>query len=182
MQVSPNSDPKYQGYVARWYTYFNHDSSFSKLDVDKNHITNTLLSLWVTFIILNLFIPIFFITRGKQVFQRLTKVIEASNRRVYRAVVLTIILFNVIYTLSMVIVHFQGHPNVLNCLYSKLNAKPCNIPQTATSFDYIVGILITKAVILPTALLIDLIVAVNIARGSCSEINCGRTLQFACFV
>ena len=177
MQISPNSDPRYQGYVARWYTYFNHDSYFSKLDIDKNHITNTLLSLWVTFIFLNLFIPTFLITRGKLIFQRLAKIIEASNQRVYRAVVLTIILFNVTYTVSMIIIHVQGHPNVsLKCLHDN---KSCSVPPTATSFDYIVGTLIAKVIILPTALLIELVVALNIARGSFSKINCTRTIQFA---
>ena len=173
--MSPNSDPRYQGYVARWYTYFYHDSYFSKLAADKSNITNTLLSLLVTFILLNLFIPVFFITRGKQIFLRLTK-IEVSNQRAYRAVMLTIILSNVMYTLSMFILYFQGHPNILNCLHYN---KSCQIPQTATSFDYTVDILIAKAVILPTALLIELIVAIYIARGSFSELNCGtRSLQF----
>ena len=173
--MSPNSDPRYHGYVARWYTYFNHDSYFSKLAVDNIHVANTLLSLWVTFTFLNLFIPIFFITRGKQIFQRLTRIFEASNQRVYRAVVLTIILFNVMYTLLMVILHFQGHPNVLSCLHLKLDT--CNIPQTATSFDYVAGILITKAVTLSIALLIELLAAMYIAKGS-FKITCSRALQF----
>lgn len=180
MQVSPNSDPRYQGYVARLYTYFNHDSYFSKLDVDKNHITNTLLSLWLTFMFLNLFIPTFLITRGKQIFQRLTKIVEASNQCVYRAVVLTIILFNVVYTALMVITYLQGHPNVnLKCLHDN---KSCSIPRTTISFDYIVGTLIAKAIILPIALLIELVLALNIARGSFSEFNCTRTIQFACCI
>ena len=173
--MSPDSDPRYQGYVARWYTYFNYDSYFSKLAVNKSHITNTLLSLLVTFILLNLFIPVFFITRGKQIFLRVTK-IEVANQQEYRAVVLTIILSNVVYTLSMFILYFKGHPNILNCLHYD---KSCQIPQTATSFDYTVDILIAKAVTLPTALLIELIVAIYIARGSFSQLNCGaRSLQF----
>ena len=82
---------------------------------------------------------------------------------------LTITLFNVIYTVSTVILHFHGHPNVLKCLQSTdSEVVPCNIPRTATSFNYVVGLLITKAVILPIALLIELVVAVYVARGSCN--------------
>ena len=77
----------------------------------------------------------------------------------------------------MIIIHVQGHPNVsLKCLHDN---KSCSVPPTATSFDYIVGTLIAKVIILPTALLIELIVALNIARWSFGKINCTRTIQFA---
>ena len=174
VQVSPNSDPQYQGYVARWYTYYNHDPYFSKFTVKKAHITGILFELSVTFTFLNLFIPIFFITKGKQIVQRLIKITEESNQRVYRAMVFTVVLFNVIYIVSTVTLHIQGYPKVLNCLRST-----CVIPQTATSFNYVVGLFITKAVILPNALLIELMVALYIARGSLA-VNLVET-QGLCF-
>jgi hypothetical protein len=75
------------------------------------------------------------------------------------------------------VIYFQGHPSVnLKCLY---DIKSCSILRRATSFDYIIGILIAKAIILPTALLIEFMMAVKIARGSFSELNCTRTIQFA---
>ena len=159
------SDPRYQGYLARWYTYFNSDSYISKLAVSKVHITHTLTSIWTTFTFLNLLIPILSITRGKQIFQMLSKVTATSKPRVYRATAVSVILFNIVYILSMIISHIKGYPTVLEC-HPSTARHPCRIPPTATSYNYVLGILITKVVILPVAMLTELVVAAYIARVS----------------
>ena len=147
--------------IARWYTYYNSDSYFSKLDLNKKIIIHTLTGLWATFTLLNLLIPIISITRGKQIFQKLTKITATSNPRVYRATALVMVLFNFIWSLSALVLHISGYPSLLNCLLITA-IHPCRIPPTVTSYFYVLGMLITKAVVLPLALLTELVVAVYI--------------------
>ena len=161
----PTADQRYQGYIARWYSYYSYDSYFNKLIAGKNHLTRILTGIWITFSILNLLIPVLSITRGKQIFQRLTKVTEASNQRVYRAAIFVMILFNMLYTLLTIIMHIKGHPNILECNLGSIGNHQCKTPPTATSYMYVLGMLNTKAVILPIAVLIELVAAVCIAKG-----------------
>ena len=89
-EIFPTVDQRYHGYIARWYFYYSYDSYFSKLLVGKNHLTRILTGIWITFTIVNLLISTLSITRGKQIFHRLTEITEASNQRVYRAAVFVI--------------------------------------------------------------------------------------------
>ena len=118
-----------------------------------------LTGIWITFAILNLLIPILSITRGKMISKGLAKVGEASSQRLHRASILVMILYNVLYTTATIIMHTEGHSTVLECHLRNL-ADKCRIPQTAISYAYVLGILNTKAVILPVALLVELIAAV----------------------
>ena len=127
-----------------------------------------LTGIWITFAILNLFIPILSITRGKMVSKGLAKVGEASSQRLHRASILVMILYNVLYTTVTIIMHIKGHPTVLECHLRNLVDK-CRIPQTAISYAYVLGILNTKAVILPVALLVELIAAVWFALVTYTE-------------
>ena len=163
--ASPNSDPMYQGYVARYYTYYFHDSYFSKLGPTKTRITRLFLSIWISFTFLNLLIPLLSITRAKKLFQRLTKKALASKSRMYKATIMVITLFNLMYLLSTLIFHMQGLPNVLDCHLSTAT-HTCDIPSTATAYNYVIGILITKAIVLPIATVVELIAAVYIAKES----------------
>ena len=154
----------YRGYISRMYSYFATDPYFSKLVTKKAAATSAQLSLWVTFTFLNVLIPILSITKGRMIFERISKCTETSNPRVPIAVSLALILFNFVYILSTLILHIQGLPTVLKCHLSKAT-YPCMIPRSATFYDYVIGILITKTVILPVAMLTELIAAVYIARG-----------------
>ena len=155
----PQLEPRSHGYIARRYTYFNSDPYFSQLGSDKSGIAQSLLGLWVTFLFLNLLIPILSITRGKQVLKWLSKATAVSNPRLYRAIVFTIILFNIIYILSAMIFHFQAYPTATK-YYISTSRELCTVPSTSTSYNYILGILITKAIILPVALLTELAVVI----------------------
>ena len=90
------------------------------------------------------------------------KVLMASNQRLNIAAILTIILFNIVYILATIISHANGYPNVLRCFLS-VHKHPCRIPPTATSYNYVLGIVITKTVILPIVLLTELVVGLAIA-------------------
>ena len=118
------------------------------------------MGLWILFSFLNVLIPILSITRGKWM---LTKITAASNQRINGAAILTIILFNAVYIPTTATLHIRGrYPNVLNCVLST-NTHPCKVPPTATSYSYVLGIVITKTVILPIALLTELMVGLAIA-------------------
>ena len=143
---------------------FSCDSYFSKLVYRKNHITFILIWLWTSFTFLNLLLPILSISRGKQIFQMLVKVTATPNQRVYIAVNLTVILLNIMYTMSMVFMHTKGYPIIIICL--PLRTATCTIPRTATSYNYVLGILITKAVVLPVALLTELVAAIFIITST----------------
>ena len=163
-QISSRPNSRFKGYIAKWYTYFNSDSYFPKLSINKNTITNNLLGLWITFAILNVFIPVISITRGKVIiFKSLEKVNALSKSRLHRATVATIILLNIIYTVLTIGLIIRGYPNVLDC-YLKTAKHFCNIPQTASNYNYVLGILITKAVVLPVAFTIEFAAAMDITR------------------
>ena len=156
----PQLEPRYHGYIARRYTYYNSDSYFSQLVPSRQSITTSLLGLWGTFLFLNLLIPFLSITRGKQAFQWLSKATATSNPRLYRAIVVTIILFNTIYVLSAMIFHLvHGYPTAINC-YITTARERCKVLPTSTSYRYVLGATITKVIILPVALLIELAVVV----------------------
>ena len=159
--MSPQFEPTgYQGYIARMYTYYNSDPYFSQLTSSKYGITQILLGLWGTFLFLNLLIPILSMTRGKQIFEWFTKATAASNPRLCRATVFIIIFFNTVFILSASVLHFNaGYPTTTNCYISPAR-EHCKVPATSTSYDYILAILITKAIVLPIALLTELAVAI----------------------
>ena len=123
-------------------------------------MTQTLLSIWMTFIFLNLLIPILSITRGRKIVQTVR---EITTSRAYNATVIVIAIFNSAYLMSMLIVHAKGLPTILNCYMSP---QACNIPRTLTSYTYILGIFITKAVILSVAIVIELAAAFSIAKST----------------
>lgn len=155
----------YRGYIARWYTYFNSDSYFSKLNINTRIISHTLISLWVTFSLLNVLIPILSITKGRRMIQRLTKVTATLNPRVHKATILVLVLFNVLWLLLGLLMHADGHPSVLNS-FLRNKSHHCHVPPTSTSYNFILGTLITKAVILPIAFLAELVAAVRAAKGT----------------
>ena len=126
------------------------------------------------FTILNLLIPILSITRGKMISKVLAKVTEAPSQRVYRASALVTIFFNVLYTTFTIILHTKGYPNVLECHLRSMASHRCRIPPTAISYIYVLGILNTKAVILPVALLIELVAAICIAFNLITESVTGK--------
>lgn len=168
-------EPKYQGYVSLLYTYYHYDSYFSKLvtGIGRSHITNILTGLWITFGILNLSLPIFSITRRKQLLQWLKTTSAATNVRLFRAIILCITLFNTMYIPAMLIIHIKGYPEVLQCYLSTAN-RPSTIPPTTTAYNYVIGILITKLAILPFALLTELSVAVYTAK----QLSTGKRCTF----
>ena len=162
MSSQPNTGPT--GYIAKWYTYYNSDSYFPKLSNGNTNLTNTLLGLWMTFTFLNLLIPTIFITRGKMIIlHTLENFTVLSKSRLYRATVATVILFNIIYTVFTIVLTVRGYPSVLKC-YLKIVKNSCSIPQTASNYNYVLGLLITKAVVLPVALITELTTAVYTGR------------------
>ena len=70
-----------------------------------------------------------------------------------------------IYIVAMTACHINGYPTILSC-YLNTAIHPCSTPTTETSYYYILGILITKAVILPVALMVEFVAAVYIAKES----------------
>lgn len=161
------ADSRFRGYIAKLYTYFNSDSYFSKLNIDVNVISHTLISLWVTFCLLNILTPVFSITRGRKLFQWITKITATLNPRVCKAIIGVLTLFNFLWLLMLLMLHISGYPNLLHCFLSTtVTLHRCSIPPTSTSYNFILGILITKAIILPTALLIELAAAIRIAKGT----------------
>ena len=57
----------------------------------------------------------------------------------------------------------RGYPSVLDC-YLKTAKHSCRIPRTASNYNYVLGILITKAVVLPVALIVEFVVVVQAIR------------------
>ena len=169
--VLSSLDSQSQGYIARWHIYYNYDSYFSKLNPD-THYTAIFEGLWAMFAILNVLIPVLFVTRGKKVFTRMTEVTVTSNKRLCRATMLVIIVFNSLYTVGTITAHVKGYPQLLNCFLST-TTHPCVVSPSSTSYYYIIGILITKLVILPVALAIELAVAVY-TTSALMKINCKK--------
>ena len=98
-------------------------------------------------------------------FQRLKTMTTATESRLHRATILVVILFNILYIVVMTAYHIIGYPTVLS-RYLNTAIHPYTVPTTETSYYYILGILITKAVILPVALMVEFVAAVYIAKES----------------
>ena len=97
--------------------------------------------------------------------KRVKMMTTATESRLHRATILVVILFNILYIVVMTAFHITGYPTVLS-LYLNTAIHPRSIPTTETSYYYILGILITKAVILPVALMVEFVAAVYIAKES----------------
>ena len=151
-------DTRFRGYIAMWYTYYNSDSYFSKLALNKYSITRNLVGLWMTFTLLNVLIPISSMTRGRQVARKIDNLTTRLNKRLYGAVMLVVILFNTLYVISTILMTIRGQPSILQCYFSMLRYK-CRTLSTSTSHNYIIAILITKALIVPAAFLVEFTVA-----------------------
>ena len=96
-------------------------------------------------------------------FQRLKMMTTATESRLRRATILVVILFNILYIIVMTAGHITGYPTVLS-RYLNTAIHPYTVPTTETSYYYILGILITKVVILPVALMVEFVAAVYIAK------------------
>ena len=77
-------------------------------------------------------------------------------------------LYNAMYLLVAVVIHRGGLPNVLEC-YFNIARHPCRIPRSASFYSHVLGILITKGVILPTAFMVELAVAFFATKGASSR-------------
>ena len=161
-EIQSNTDEKYLGYISRLYTYYAADPYFDKLVVKKDNVVQTQLCLWIIFCCFNVLVPILCITRGKKISEKLYK--HSPTSRVLRAVIITTFLFNAVYFSAAVLLHSIGYPTVLDCYFSTAN-YPCRIPRSASFYDNVLGVLITKAVILPVALIVELAAAVGITKG-----------------
>ena len=106
--------------------------------------------------------------KGKEDIPSAIKVIMTSNARAYRATVIVIILWNILYAIMMMKFHISGYPNVLNC-YLNSGYHSCLIPSTVTSYKYVIGILISKSVVLPVALVTEFVVAIQITTAVHSQ-------------
>ena len=148
----------YQGYVAKSYTYFSTDSYSNNLSRNRWKIRLTEQLLWATFIVINLLIPILFISKGKQL-----ATCDIKHNFPYRAAAIIITTFNFLYSLVTLGTLFsptkKGYPSVLDCFIAE-NRHRCIIPKEAIFYDVSIGILVTKVTILPVAVLIELIVAI----------------------
>lgn len=155
-------DSSYQGYIAKSYTYFSTDSYSNKLSLNKWKILLTERHLWITFIAINLLIPIVFISKGKQLVTR-----DIKNHFTYRAAATILTTFNFLYTLvtlsTLCSPTTPGYPSVLDCFIGA-NRHSCIIPKGAIFYDVSIGILVTKVTILPIAVLVELIVAIYITK------------------
>ena len=160
-KIQSHPDEKYLGYISRRYTYFTADPYFDKLVTDKDSVVQTQLCLWVMFCCFNVLIPILCITRGKKIIEKLYK--HSPTPRVLIAVIITTFLFNAAYFTAAVFLHSDGYPNVLDCHFSTTDS-PCRIPRSASFYDNVLGILITKAFILPVTLSIELAAAVGVTK------------------
>ena len=165
MENSPTPtkwDSSYQGYIAKSYTYFSTDSYSNKLSRNRWKILLTEGLLWATFAAINLLIPILFISRGKQFVNW-----DIKHNFPYRAGATMITIFNFLYTLVTFCTLLQhntpGYPNVLDCFITA-NRHRCSIPRKAIFYEVSIGILITKVIILPAALLVELITVVYVTK------------------
>ena len=173
VDIQPERDPKYQGYISLRYTYYHYESYFSKLVIGRTHITNILIGLWISFGILNLSLPILSITRRKQILQWSKTVSATTNVQLLRAIILCVIGYNVLYILCMLVIHIKGYPQVLACyLRSTATHQACEIPPSSTAYNYILGIVITKLAILPFTILTELTIAVYVAKRSSTLKRC----------
>ena len=155
-------ESSYQGYVAKSYTYFSTDSYSNNLSRNRWKIRLTENLLWATFIVINLLIPILFISKGKQLVT-----CDVKHNLPYRAAATIITTFNFLYSLVTLGTLFsptkKGYPSVLDCFIAE-NRHRCIIPKEAIFYDVSIGILVTKVTILPVAVLIELIVAIYYVR------------------
>ena len=151
-------DSNYQGYIAKSYTYFSTDSYSNNLSRNRWKIQLTERLLWATFIVINLFIPILFISKGKQL-----ATCDVKHNFPYRAAATIITTFNFLYSLVTLCTLFSpttpGYPSVLDCFIAEKSHR-CIIPKGAIFYDASIGILVTKVTVLPIAVLVELIVAI----------------------
>jgi hypothetical protein len=184
-------DSSYQGYVAKSYNYFSTDSYSNKLSMNRWKILLTERLLWATFIVINLLIPTLFISKGKQIVTCDVKYLSP-----YRAAATIITAFNFFYTLVTLSTLFSpttpGYPSALDCFIAG-NRHRCIIPKGAIFYDVSIGILVTKATILPIAVLVELILAIyyvtkrsRVSSTCSSELlpysDVQRTRTVCCFI
>ena len=130
--------------------------------------------------LLNLLIPVAFIKRGGQLHQFL---VTSRNKNTLRLILLAMSIVNTIYFILMIDSHvknqLQPHIFISNCYtrnYSDTNSE-------AIFCHCILGMLITKVIILPAVILIEFITAIiiyatrmNIPHSGCSCATLGQVL------
>ena len=164
MENSPPTkwDSSYQGYIAKSYTYFSTDSYSNKLSGNRWKILLTERLLWTTFVAINFLIPILFISKGNMLANW-----DIKCHLPYRAAATMITTFNFLYTLMTLCTFFEptthGYPSILDCFIAA-NRHRCIIPKQAIFYDVSIGILVTKVMILPIAVLVELIIAIYITK------------------
>ena len=139
-------DSKYQGYIAKWHTYLEADPQFPELvqHDQKVLLDYTKWGLFATFTLLNILIPVIFIRRQ----EHLSRAIALTkNKNILKRLCLVTSMINGGYLLGMVLVHAKKH-----------------IPWESTIIQDILALMVAKAIILPTAILIELATAIHTTR------------------
>ena len=152
-------DSKYQGYTAKWYTYFRTVSYFHDLRKHEKQPLFTQLGLWITFAFLNTLIPVVFVKRGGKVLQVLAL---TRNKNVLQRIIVTISIFNILYFIAMVVSHIRNQSDTIRKCYT--NQHVSSETEQATFCHDILGAVIAKVTILPTALLMELTSAIYHAK------------------
>ena len=152
-------DSKYQGYIAKWHTYFRADSYFQDLMTNNKQMKYTKLGLWMNFAFLNALIPVVFMKRGEQILYAIA-LSTSRKKSTLQQILVAISIFNAAYFCGVMVSHIKHHQRFC-----------CDI----------LGTFITKLIVLPAALLVELTTATYYAmRMKTSHSMCASTaIKFA---
>ena len=117
------------------------------------------LELWINFALLNTLIPVVFIKRGGQISQAIAL---SRNKNILQRIFLATSMFNAVYFIGMMVSHVKHHTFLITKCNSRYDKDTETVTPLLITFCHdTVGMLITKAIVLSAALLIELITAIH---------------------
>ena len=138
-----------------------------------NQIQYTQLGLWISFVFLNILIPVVFIKRREQIHQL---IVSSRNKNILQRIFFAMSIVSAIYFIGMIGSHVkhQVQRSFIRICYTR-NYSDTESTSLATFCHGILGMLITKVIVLPAALLIELIIAINAMKIKTPYSKCSCT-------
>ena len=163
-----------QGYIARWYSYYNAESY--ETEDSRSTIRKVLLT---TFILLNLSVLYITITHGEKWYCRLCDILmECSISNLSSAVGVSMAIFNFAYLTSSVVLYtgYFIYPSRTNqCIDG--DSDDCSPPHTPSYKDEVTTFIV-KGVVIFIAIITELLVAILISRKAIMPMGDRRSKCF----
>ena len=163
-----------QGYIARWYSYYSAEAYYRSEEIEER----IRIVLFIVFVLLNLIILHFTITRGTKWRNLYPENLQEEKSSVYLAVGITSIIFNLSYLIFSALVYPVLRYTMAEC--TAISDWNCLPPHNSSLYQTELAAFIVKLLFIISAISTDIVVVMKeteFTPNLCHNNKCNRVFQ-----